>query len=65
MDSVPLYERSTENAFDTIAGVSGEVSAGKSGDVSDASRVGGGCWNCGGDHLLKECSEPRNHDRIR
>lgn len=35
----------------------------KANNLSDKSKAGG-CWNCGGDHNMRECKEPMNRENI-
>ncbi|XP_050092782.1 zinc finger CCHC domain-containing protein 8 homolog [Anopheles aquasalis] len=56
---IPSYKKGLTKVFD---GQTPDIS---SKGVSRIPRARQSCWNCEGDHGLKDCKEPRNYTRIR
>ncbi|EAA09466.4 AGAP005070-PA [Anopheles gambiae str. PEST] len=56
---IPSYKKSMNKVFD------GQTPPSASGSLSKRPKGKQTCWNCEGDHALKDCKQPRNYTRIR
>ncbi|XP_049293040.1 zinc finger CCHC domain-containing protein 8 homolog [Anopheles funestus] len=56
---IPSYRKSLNKVFD------GQTPPSASNSLSRRPKAKQTCWNCAGDHALKDCKEPRDYMRIR
>uniref|UniRef100_A0A182PML4 PSP proline-rich domain-containing protein n=1 Tax=Anopheles epiroticus TaxID=199890 RepID=A0A182PML4_9DIPT len=56
---IPSYKKSMNKVFD------GQTPPPASSSASKRPKPKQTCWNCGAEHALKDCKEPRNYTRIR
>lgn len=69
IDTLPTERSNSNEVPDYQSGFNGVLLNGEQapdGDDANEDKVRGmsNCWNCGGDHMLRECPEPRNADQI-
>uniref|UniRef100_A0A182WB76 PSP proline-rich domain-containing protein n=1 Tax=Anopheles minimus TaxID=112268 RepID=A0A182WB76_9DIPT len=56
---IPSYKKSMNKVYD------GQTPPSASSSLSKRPKAKQSCWNCAGEHALKDCKEPRNYTRIR
>ncbi|XP_052896700.1 zinc finger CCHC domain-containing protein 8 homolog [Anopheles moucheti] len=56
---IPSYKKSLNKVYD------GQTPPTASSSLSKRPKAKQTCWNCEGEHALKDCKEPRNYTRIR
>uniref|UniRef100_A0A182MHG9 PSP proline-rich domain-containing protein n=1 Tax=Anopheles culicifacies TaxID=139723 RepID=A0A182MHG9_9DIPT len=56
---IPSYKKSVNKVYD------GQTPPSASSSQSKRPKSKQSCWNCAGEHSLKDCKEPRNYTRIR
>uniref|UniRef100_A0A182KB88 PSP proline-rich domain-containing protein n=1 Tax=Anopheles christyi TaxID=43041 RepID=A0A182KB88_9DIPT len=56
---IPSYKKSMNKVFD------GQTPPSGSSSLSKRPKGKQTCWNCEGEHALKDCKQPRNYTRIR
>ncbi|XP_058120465.1 zinc finger CCHC domain-containing protein 8 homolog [Anopheles ziemanni] len=67
-DSTPMKSKKIDGPIPSYKKVMNKVYEGKTPDANSTpkrARAKQNCWNCEGEHGLKDCKEPRNYTRIR
>uniref|UniRef100_A0A2M4CJ76 Putative agap005070-pa-like protein n=2 Tax=Anopheles darlingi TaxID=43151 RepID=A0A2M4CJ76_ANODA len=70
IDSTPMKNKQNDGPIPSYKKGMNKVFDGQTPDISTKAvsripRTRQSCWNCEGDHGLKDCKEPRNYTRIR
>ncbi|KFB50337.1 AGAP005070-PA-like protein [Anopheles sinensis] len=67
-DSTPMKSKKIDGPIPSYKKVMNKVYEGVTPEANSTpkrARAKQNCWNCGGEHGLKDCKEPRNYTRIR